>query len=106
MSKNTTSSGRRKPLRPCATEGCGNRAKGSGPDRYCSPLCRWFDLEFRATRNLCESLGANPAITALWAALASVADARAAYIEKRERIKQTALDCGITPEQWRALRHG
>lgn len=90
--------------RRCPREGCSKRV-GSGYT-HCSHLCRCVDQALTESQNVCSAVGPSDTTCQLWASAALLNDALTDYLRLSGRVDRDALDSGISPEQWRAVRAG
>lgn len=88
--------------RQCAREGCRRKVHNSSRHHTCTLLCRLVLEELEGVENICRAVPSPE----LWADAVALSDALTAYFERASRVYGSALDVGITPEQWQNIRNG
>lgn len=101
VSKNT-----RRQLRPCATEGCGRFARGSGANNRWCGRCWWLQMEAAAVQRIWDILGPSQVTDELLRSWRELLDAQDRYWAVHDRLKQLASEVGIGEAEWTAIRRG
>jgi hypothetical protein len=88
--------------RACAREGCDRIVRGGQRYDTCSFMCHAVRMELDEAERVCVATGD----TEHWLAAVELNDALIAYRISDLRMYRSALNGGITGEQWRSIKRG
>jgi hypothetical protein len=89
-------------VRACSFPQCDRTAFGDGVARYCTLTHRALASEFEVAVRVSKTLPAG----AMYAELVTASDAILAYFSYMDAVRDSAMQDGMTDEQWRAIVSG